>query len=293
MHPDATDSSGAGPAAALGAPGERRPEPGADAAAPRGPGGGGWRVPVAVAVLAAASLSYLGPGGAGGAVLLRLSLYLMGSAAAFLLGTLFSLVCRSRRAPPPDFAAAWRRLAARRRPRVSTGLAAPRARPARFRRPPPAPGAAGVSAGPSAPARRLGASSAWVPGPGSGSGLRAARAGPGAAVRPVRGGRRAGGSPARGRCARRGAFSSAPLTGGGGIWGPCRRTPEPPVRRPPRHPAPTMLRSRHAAGRVLGLGCGRGAPVLCREAGPGSASPGPAGSARCGALPGAVGKNLF
>ncbi|XP_054576105.1 sorting nexin-25 isoform X2 [Eptesicus fuscus] len=124
MHPEATDSSGAGPspAAAAGAPGERRPEPGEDAAAaPRGPGGGSWRVPVAVAVLAAASLSYLGPGAAGGAgpgaVLLRLSLYLLGAAAAFLLGTLFSLVCRSRRAPPPDFAAAWRRLAARRRPR--------------------------------------------------------------------------------------------------------------------------------------------------------------------------------
>ncbi|XP_036155776.1 sorting nexin-25 isoform X2 [Myotis myotis] len=126
MHPEATDSSGAGPgpgpspAAAVGAPGERRPEPREDAAAPRGPGGGSWRVAVAVAVLAAASLSYLGPGAAGGAgpgaVLLRLSLYLIGAAAAFLLGTLLSLVCWSRRAPPPDFAAAWRRLAARRRP---------------------------------------------------------------------------------------------------------------------------------------------------------------------------------
>ncbi|KAF6376776.1 sorting nexin 25 [Rhinolophus ferrumequinum] len=117
MHPDATDIS---PAPAAGAPGERRPELREDAAAPRGPpGGGSWRVPVAVAVLAAVSLSYLGPGylqGAGGAgpctVLLRLSLYLGCAAAAFLLGTLFSLVYRSPRAPPPDFAAAWRRLAA-------------------------------------------------------------------------------------------------------------------------------------------------------------------------------------
>ncbi|XP_019522763.1 PREDICTED: sorting nexin-25 isoform X3 [Hipposideros armiger] len=122
MHPDATDSSGAGlgPAPTVGAPGERRPELRDDAAAPRGPpGGGSRRVPVVVAVLAAVSLSYLGPGywqGAGGAgpctVLLRLSLYLGCAAAAFLLGTLFSLVFRSPRAPPPDFAAAWRRLAA-------------------------------------------------------------------------------------------------------------------------------------------------------------------------------------
>ncbi|KAM7111278.1 sorting nexin-25 isoform 3-T3 [Molossus nigricans] len=125
MHPDATDSRGAGLSAApaVGAPGERRPEPREDAAAPRGPGGRSWRVPVAVAALAALSLSYLGPGcwqGAGGArpctVLFRLSLYLVCAAAAFLLGTLFSLVCRSRRAPPPDFAAAWRRLAACRGP---------------------------------------------------------------------------------------------------------------------------------------------------------------------------------
>lgn len=150
MHPDATDSSGAGLSAApaVGAPGERRPEPREDAAAPRGPGGRSWRVPVAVASLAAVSLSYLGPGcwqGAGGArpctVLFRLSLYLVCAAAAFLLGTLFSLVCRSRRTPPPDFAAAWRRLAARRGPGVSTGL--PRSRPAspgppRFRCPVPA-----------------------------------------------------------------------------------------------------------------------------------------------------------
>ncbi|XP_047628313.1 sorting nexin-25 isoform X7 [Phacochoerus africanus] len=116
MHPDATDSSGAG---LTGSPGERRPEPRQDAAAPVGPGGWSWRVPVAVAVLAAVSLSCLGPGcwlaagGAGpGTVLLMLSLHLGCAAAAFLLGTLLSLVCRSRRAPPPDFAAAWRRLAA-------------------------------------------------------------------------------------------------------------------------------------------------------------------------------------
>ncbi|XP_032269526.1 sorting nexin-25 isoform X2 [Phoca vitulina] len=129
MHPDATDSSGAGlnlaPAAATGgrrvpsAPGELRPDPREDAAAPGAPGGGSWRVPVAVAALAAVCLSCLGPGcwqAAGGAgpctVLLGLSLYLGCAAAAFLLGTLFSLVCGSRRAPPPDFVAAWRRLAA-------------------------------------------------------------------------------------------------------------------------------------------------------------------------------------
>ncbi|XP_032725796.1 sorting nexin-25 isoform X1 [Lontra canadensis] len=131
MHPDATDSSGAGlnlaPAAAAGGrpasgtPGERRPDPREDAAAPGAPGGWSWRVPVAVAAaaLAAVCLSWLGPGcwqATGGAgpctVLLRLCLYLGCAAAAFLLGTLFSLVCRSRRAPPPDFVAAWRRLAA-------------------------------------------------------------------------------------------------------------------------------------------------------------------------------------
>lgn len=133
MHPDATDSSRAGlsTAPAVGTPGERRPESREDAAAPRGPGGRSWRVPVAVAALSAVSLSYLGPGcwqDAGGAgpctVLLRLSLYLGCTAAAFLLGTLFSLVCRSPRAPPPDFAAAWRHLAAAvcRGPGVSTGL---------------------------------------------------------------------------------------------------------------------------------------------------------------------------
>ncbi|XP_073758407.1 sorting nexin-25 isoform X5 [Callorhinus ursinus] len=129
MHPDATDSSGAGlnlaPAAASGgrpapsAPGELRPDPREDAAAPGAPGGGSWRVPAAVVALAAVCLSCLGPGcwqAAGGAgpctVLLGLSLYLGCATAAFLLGTLFSLVCRSRRAPPPDFVAAWRRLAA-------------------------------------------------------------------------------------------------------------------------------------------------------------------------------------
>uniref|UniRef100_A0A8D2AZ13 Sorting nexin 25 n=1 Tax=Sciurus vulgaris TaxID=55149 RepID=A0A8D2AZ13_SCIVU len=134
MHPDATDSSSAGlsPAPAAGAGGHpapgfaggQRPEllenaEAAAAAAPRGPGGGCWRVPVAVAAFAAVALSFLGPGcweAAGGAgpctVLLRLSLYLSCAAAAFLLGTLFALVCRSPRAPPPDFVAAWSRLAA-------------------------------------------------------------------------------------------------------------------------------------------------------------------------------------
>ncbi|KAM8933277.1 sorting nexin-25 isoform 3-T3 [Lycaon pictus] len=138
MHPDATDSSGAGlhraPAAAPGGrstpgdPGQRRPDPREDAAAAAAaaagaPGGGGWRVPGAVAALAAVCLSCLGPGcwlAAGGAgpctVLLGLSLHLGCAAAAFLLGTLFSLLCRSRRAPPPDFVAAWSRLAARRGP---------------------------------------------------------------------------------------------------------------------------------------------------------------------------------
>uniref|UniRef100_A0A4W2FWE9 Sorting nexin 25 n=1 Tax=Bos indicus x Bos taurus TaxID=30522 RepID=A0A4W2FWE9_BOBOX len=119
MHPDPSDSGGAGLA---GAPGERRPEPRGDAAAPGAPGGGSrW---VAAATLAAVCASCLlagwwpaAAGGAGpGTVLLRLSLYLGCAAAAFLLGTVFSLVCRSPRAPPPDFAAAWRRLAARHRP---------------------------------------------------------------------------------------------------------------------------------------------------------------------------------
>ncbi|XP_040822398.1 sorting nexin-25 isoform X2 [Ochotona curzoniae] len=134
MHPDATDSSGAGlsPASATGASGrptpgardERRPESrghaeAAAAAVPRDPGGSNWRVAVAVAALAAVALSFLAPGcweTAGGAgpctVLLRLILYLSCAAAAFLLGTLSALVCRSRRAPPPDFVATWNRLAA-------------------------------------------------------------------------------------------------------------------------------------------------------------------------------------
>lgn len=132
MQPGASDSGGAGPgpspAAAAGAPGERRPEPGEDAAAPRGPGGRSWRVAAAVGVLAAASF-YLGSGAAGGAglgaVLLRFSLTLLGAAAVYLLGTLLALVFRSRPAPPPDFAAAWSRLAARRRPGVSTRLPRP------------------------------------------------------------------------------------------------------------------------------------------------------------------------
>ncbi|XP_036852501.2 sorting nexin-25 isoform X1 [Manis javanica] len=132
MHPDATDSSGAGlspaPAAdarghpASGAPGApcvRRPELREDAAPPGTPTGGSWRVAVALAALAAVSLSCLGPGcwqaarGAGPCtVLLRLSLYLGCAAAAFLLGILFALVFRSRQAPPPDFAAARARMAA-------------------------------------------------------------------------------------------------------------------------------------------------------------------------------------
>lgn len=171
MHPDATDSSGAGlsPAPAVGSPGERRPELRQDAAAPKGPDGGSWRLSVAAVLLAAVSLSYLVPGywqGAGGAgpftVLLRLILYLACAAAAFLLGTLFSLVYRSPRAPPPDFAATWRRLAlaTRRRPGVSTGLPTPRAlgpRPGalRFRCQLPALGDPVVAVGLSSPALAL------------------------------------------------------------------------------------------------------------------------------------------
>lgn len=166
MHPDATDSSGAGlsPAPATGAGG--RPSPGARderrresrgdaeaaAAVPRDPGGSSWRVAVAVAAVAAVALSFLAPGcweTAGGAgpctVLLRLILYLSCAAAAFLLGTLLALVCRSRRAPPPDFVATWSRLAAavRRPPEVSTGLGClerprPHRGPPRFRCEPPA-----------------------------------------------------------------------------------------------------------------------------------------------------------
>ncbi|KAK2502995.1 hypothetical protein MC885_021423 [Smutsia gigantea] len=131
MHPDATDSSGAGlsPAPSSGAPGApcvRRPELREDAAPPGTPAGRSWRVPVALAAFAAVSVSCLGPGywqAAGGTgpctVLLGLSLYLGCAAAAFLLGILFSLVFRGRQAPPPDFAAARGRMAAaaRRLPR--------------------------------------------------------------------------------------------------------------------------------------------------------------------------------
>ncbi|KAM6149879.1 sorting nexin-25 isoform 2-T2 [Erethizon dorsatum] len=117
MHPDATDSRGAGLSPGAGA----SPAPGSagERRGPRGPGGGSWQMPVAAAALAAVALSFLGPGswaaagGAGpGTVLLRLGLYLSCAAAAFLLGTFFTLACRSPRAPPPDFAAAWSRLAA-------------------------------------------------------------------------------------------------------------------------------------------------------------------------------------
>ncbi|XP_060039791.1 sorting nexin-25 isoform X2 [Erinaceus europaeus] len=126
MHPDATDSSGAGlkPAPAAGAAagraapgvqGEQRSERRADAAAPRGPGGGSWWVPVAVALLAAlCSLlgCWQGADGAGSCdVVPRLLVYLGCAAVAFLLGSLYSLVCRSPQAAPPDFVAAWRRLA--------------------------------------------------------------------------------------------------------------------------------------------------------------------------------------
>ncbi|XP_048186785.1 sorting nexin-25 [Perognathus longimembris pacificus] len=136
MHPDATDSSGAGlgPAPAAGERG--RPAPGSAgrppresegsapaAAAPRGPRGWSRWVPVVLPVLAAVVFSFLGPGcwlAAGSAgpctVLLRLSLYLSCAAAALLLGTLCALG-RSLRASPPDFLAAWSRVAtAARRP---------------------------------------------------------------------------------------------------------------------------------------------------------------------------------
>ncbi|XP_031296164.1 sorting nexin-25 isoform X1 [Camelus dromedarius] len=116
MHPDATDSSGAG---LTGGRGELRPEPREDAAAPRGPDGGSWWGSVAVAALAAVLVSWLGygcwlaaEGARPGTVVLCLSLYMGCAMGALFLGSLFSLVCRSRRAPPPDFAAAWRRRAA-------------------------------------------------------------------------------------------------------------------------------------------------------------------------------------
>ncbi|XP_041488427.1 sorting nexin-25 isoform X2 [Microtus oregoni] len=118
MHRDATDSSGV----------RRGPTPAADPGrAARGSAdgrraadcpGGGWRGPAAVAALAALALCCLVPGwgpaaGVGpGALLLRLSLYLSGAAAAWLLGTLIALVCWSPRARPPDFASSWSRLAA-------------------------------------------------------------------------------------------------------------------------------------------------------------------------------------
>ncbi|XP_069872487.1 sorting nexin-25 isoform X1 [Dipodomys merriami] len=137
MHPDATDSSGAGlgPAPAAGVRG--RPAPGSagrqrreseesapETAAPGGPRGGSRWVPVVLPALAAVVFSFLGPGcwlvaGGGGpcTVLLRLLLYLSSAAAALLLGTLCALVCRSLRAPPPDFVSAWSRVAtAARRP---------------------------------------------------------------------------------------------------------------------------------------------------------------------------------
>ncbi|XP_063090732.1 sorting nexin-25 [Cavia porcellus] len=125
MHLDATDSRGADPSPGAGA----RPAPGSAGGqrGPRGPGVGSWQMPVAVAALAAAAvaLAFVGPGswaavrGAGpGTVVLRLVLYLSCAATACLLGILFALVCRSQCAPPPDFAAAWSRLAAAaRRPR--------------------------------------------------------------------------------------------------------------------------------------------------------------------------------
>lgn len=235
MLPDATDSSGAGlsPAPTVGAPGERRPELGDDAAAPRGPpGGGSWRVPVAVAVLAAVSLSYLGPGywqGAGGAgpcaVLLRLSLYLGCAAAAFLLGTLFALVFRSPRAPPPDFAAAWRRLAAAasRQPGVSTGFLPPRARgpragPPRFGCQLPAVGDPAGAAGPllSSRAPRLEAESSRE----TRLGLPAARADLSAPSAPAGGGLGAGGLAEVDRirrCSRSTAILGHNLAGGKSI----------------------------------------------------------------------------
>ncbi|XP_050003203.1 sorting nexin-25 isoform X2 [Alexandromys fortis] len=118
MHRDATDSSGVrrGPTPAAD-PGRAAPGS-ADGRRAADCPGGGWRGPAAVAALAALALCCLVPGwgpaaGAGpGALLLRLSLYLSGAAAAWLLGTLIALVCWSPRARPPDFASSWSRLAA-------------------------------------------------------------------------------------------------------------------------------------------------------------------------------------
>lgn len=130
MHGDATDSSGVrrGPTPAAD-PGHAAPGSADGLRAADGPGGD-WRGPAAVAALAALALCCLVPGwgpaaGAGpGALLLRLSLYLSGAAAALLLGTLIALVCWSPRARPPDFASSWSRPAAAVRCplRVSTGL---------------------------------------------------------------------------------------------------------------------------------------------------------------------------
>lgn len=130
MHGDATDSSGVrrGPTPAAD-PGRAAPGSADGLRAADGPGGD-WRGPAAVAALAALALCCLVPGwgpaaGAGpGALLLRLSLYLSGAAAALLLGTLIALVCWSPRARPPDFASSWSRPAAAVRCplRVSTGL---------------------------------------------------------------------------------------------------------------------------------------------------------------------------
>ncbi|KAM6221996.1 sorting nexin-25 isoform 1-T1 [Rhynchocyon petersi] len=122
MDPDATDSRGAGlsSTSAAGAPSERRPEPREDAEpAPGARGGWSCVVPAVAAALAAVCLSRLGADcclPAGGeklcTVLLRLLLYLGCSAAACALGTVLALLCLSRRAPPPDFTAAWSLLAA-------------------------------------------------------------------------------------------------------------------------------------------------------------------------------------
>lgn len=133
MHPDATDSS-----SVRLSPEPGRPAPGSEdlhrresreSAAAGARGGGSWRGAAAGAV-AAVALCCLAPGcwSAGGAglcaLLLRLCLYLSSAVVALGLGTLFALVFRSPRAPPPDFAAAWSRLAgAVRCPLgVSTGL---------------------------------------------------------------------------------------------------------------------------------------------------------------------------
>ncbi|XP_012966303.2 sorting nexin-25 isoform X2 [Mesocricetus auratus] len=118
MHRDATDSSGVrrGPTPAAHA-GRAAPGSADGRRAADGPGGG-WRGPAAVAAVAALALCCLVPGwgpaaGAGpGALLLRLSLYLSGAAAAWLLGTLIALVYWSPRARPPDFVSSWSRLAA-------------------------------------------------------------------------------------------------------------------------------------------------------------------------------------